>query len=80
MSGIPWIATYHGVYGTEPRFLKVPYNRIMLKGLRTICVSEYVKRHVLETYSPDPARLVVIHRGADTDVFRRSSAFPRTYP
>ena len=75
-SGIPWIATYHGVYGTEPRFLKVPYNRIMLKGLRTICVSEYVKRHVLETYRPDPAKLVVIHRGADTNVFRPDAVPP----
>ena len=69
-SGIPWIATYHGVYGTEPKFLKVPYNRVMLCGLRTICVSEYVRRHVLEVYRPDPARLVLIHRGADTDTFR----------
>ena len=68
--GIPWIATYHGVYGTDPKFLKIPYNRIMLKGLRTICVSDYVKNHVLETYHPDPAQLVRIHRGADTSCFR----------
>ena len=68
--GIPWIATFHGVYGTEPRFLKIPYNRIMLKGLRTICVSEFVKKHVLETYQADPAKLVCIPRGADTDFFR----------
>lgn len=76
MSGIPWIATYHGVYGTKPKFLKIPYNRIMLKGLRTICVSEYVKRHVMETYRPDPAKLVVIHRGADTNVFRPDAVPP----
>ena len=67
--GVPWIATFHGVYGTKPAVFKVPYNRVMLKGLRTICVSEYVKRHVLETYRPDPARLVCIPRGADTDFF-----------
>ena len=68
--GVPWIATYHGVYGTSPAFLKIPYNRIMLKGLRTICVSDYVMRHVIETYHADPAKLVRIHRGADTSVFR----------
>lgn len=74
--GIPWIATYHGVYGTSPAFLKIPYNRIMLKGLRTICVSDYVKNHVLETYHPDPARLVRIHRGADTHFFHPDAVSP----
>ena len=68
--GVPWIATFHGVYGTKPALFKIPYNRVMLKGLKTICVSEYVKRHVLETYHPDPAQLVCIPRGADTDFFR----------
>lgn len=76
MCGIPWISTFHGVYGTEPRFLKIPYNRIMLRGLKTICVSDYVRNHVLETYHPDPAQLVRIHRGADTDVFNPSAVTP----
>ena len=67
---MPWISTFHGVYGTSPRFLKIPYNRVMLKGRRTICVSDYVYRHVLETYRPDPSTLVRIHRGADTSFFR----------
>ena len=67
LCGIPWIATFHGVYGTSPRFLKIPYNRVMLGGLKTICVSDYVKKHVLETYHPDPSKLIRIHRGADTD-------------
>ena len=67
--GIPWISTFHGVYGTTPGFLKIPYNRIMLKALRTICVSDYVLRHVLDTYGADPAKLVRIHRGADTEAF-----------
>ena len=74
--GIPWIATFHGVYGTSPHLLKIPYNRIMLKGLRTICVSDYVRRHILETYHPDPARLVCIPRGADTDFFRPDAVTP----
>ena len=77
MCGVPWIATYHGVYGTTPRLLKIPYNRVMLKGLRTICVSDYVLRHVLETYHPSPASLVRIHRGADTDVFRPDAVAPQ---
>ena len=75
MCGVPWLATFHGVYGTKPAFFKIPYNRVMLKGLRTICVSEYVRRHVLETYHPDPARL----RGASSGR-RRCAAFPGSPP
>lgn len=74
--GVPWIATFHGVYGTQPRVLKIPYNRIMLKGQLTICVSDYVRQHVLDTYHADPARLVRIHRGADTDFFRPDAVTP----
>lgn len=68
--GVPWISTFHGVYGTDPAFLKIPYNRVMLKGKATICVSDYVMRHVLDVYHADPAKLVRIHRGADVAAFR----------
>ncbi len=75
--GVKWIATFHGVYGTSPAFLKIPYNRVMLKGERTIAVSEYVRHHILETYpGTDPEKLVLIHRGADTDMFS-PDAVPR---
>ena len=70
MCGVKWITTFHGVYGTSPRLFKIPYNRIMLKGERTIAVSDYVRRHILENYSDvDPERIVRIYRGAETDVF-----------
>ncbi len=74
--GVPWIATFHGVYGTAPRCFKIPYNRIMLKGLRTICVSRFVMQHVLDTYGVAPEKLVCIPRGADTDVFRPEAVSP----
>lgn len=75
--GVKWIATFHGVYGTEPRLFKIPYNRVMLQGERTIAISEYVRNHILETYKGvDPEKLVLIHRGANTDAFR-PDAVPR---
>ena len=75
--GVKWIATFHGVYGTEPKFLKIPYNRVMLQGERTIAISEYVRRHILNTYKGvDPERLVLIHRGANTGAFS-PDAVPR---
>ena len=77
MCGVKWISTFHGVYGTSPRLLKIPYNRVMLQGERTIAVSDYVRRHILETYGGvDPDRIVRIHRGAETAVFR-PDAVPR---
>ena len=75
--GVKWIATFHGVYGTEPRLFKIPYNRVMLQGERTIAISEYVRNHILETYKGvDLEKLVLIHRGANTDAFR-PDAVPR---
>jgi len=68
-AGFPWLATFHGVYGTKPRLFKLPYNRVMLKGRKTICVSRFVQRHVETTYAPPRDLLCTIHDGADTSRF-----------
>lgn len=68
-AGFPWLATYHGIYGTKPEWFKLWYNRVMLAGLKTICVSDYVRRHVDSTYCPPAGQLVTIHDGADTARF-----------
>jgi len=72
-AGFRWLATYHGVYGTNPRLFKLPYNRVMLSGLRTICVSDFVRRHVEATYHPPAGQLLTIHDGADTTRFFRGA-------
>lgn len=69
-TGIPFLSTFHGVYGTSPAFPKKNYNAVMLKGVKVIAVSDFVKRHILETYSVPESRIVRIHRGADTEVFK----------
>lgn len=69
LSGVPYIATYHGLYGTKPAWLKKPYNRVMLKGTCVIAVSDCVRKHIIENYGLDPSRIVRIYRGADTAVF-----------
>ncbi len=77
MCGVKWIATFHGVYGTKPKFLKIPYNSVMLRGERTIAVSNFVREHILSTYkAADPDRVVLIYRGAETKVFS-PDAVPR---
>ena len=67
-SGVPFVTTFHGVYGCGNR-LKKAYNSIMAKGDIVIAVSEFVSRHVQETYRTPSKRLWVIHRGIDTGIF-----------
>ena len=55
---------------------KLPYNRVMLAGLKTICVSDFVRRHVESVYGPRKGQLVTIHDGADTSRFRPDAAGP----
>ena len=72
-ANFPWLATYHGIYGTKPACFKLPYNRVMLAGMKTVCVSDYVRRHVEETYHPRAGQLLTIHDGADVSRFRPSA-------
>jgi len=76
LSGVPFISTWHGLYGTHPRFLKIPYNRVMLDGLRTIAVSDCVRNHIVSTYGADPSKIVRIWRGADVEKFRPEAVAP----
>ena len=73
---VTFLTTFHGVYGTTPRFLKIPYNRVMTKGAKVIAVSNFVKRHVIETYGVPEEKVVRIHRGADTRTFRPDAVSP----
>ena len=66
--GVPFVTTFHGVYGSAGR-AKRAYNSVMAKGDAVIAVSDFVGRHVAETYHVPPERLRVIHRGIDTEYF-----------
>lgn len=67
-TGIPFISSYHGIYGIKPAIKKL-YNRVMLKGLCTIAVSDYVKQHLMTVYHYPEDKIHVIHRGADLNRF-----------
>ena len=61
-----FVTTMHGLHSPGR------YSGVMLRGERTICVSETVRVYALQHYpDTDPARLAVIPRGVDP------SAFPR---
>lgn len=67
-TGIPFIASYHGIYGVKPALKKI-YNRVMLKGVCTIAVSNYVKQHLMTEYNYPENKIHVIQRGADLNRF-----------
>lgn len=75
-TGTTFLTTFHGVYGTSPRFLKIPYNSVMTKGEKVIAISNFVKRHLVETYGVPEEKIVRIHRGADTETFRPDAVSP----
>jgi len=75
-TGATFLATYHGVHGISPRCLKIPYNRIMMKGARVIAVSNFVKRHLMEIYGVPEEKIARIYRGADTQTFRPDAVAP----
>ncbi len=67
-AGVPFVTTYHGVY-SEGFPGKRAYNAIMARGERVIAISEYVAALLRERHRVDPARIRVIPRGVDPDIF-----------
>ena len=68
-SGIPYIATFHGRYGTHPKIFKKPYNRVMTQGETVIAVSAFIQKHLMGEYGIPDQKIRLIPRGADTDKF-----------
>ena len=73
-----WFALRGMPESTRPRFVTTAhglnspsrYSAIMARGERVVCVSETVREHLLRHYPrTDPARLLVIPRGIDAQVF-----------
>lgn len=67
--GVPYVATFHGRYGTHPAILKKPYNRVMLQGEKVIAVSAFIQQHLMQEYGVPEQKIRLIPRGADVDKF-----------
>lgn len=70
---IPFIATFHGFYKLNPRWLKKPYNRVMTEGQVVIAGSRFMKKHIIENYGVAPQKVRCIPRGADMEKFNRKN-------
>jgi glycosyltransferase involved in cell wall biosynthesis len=74
-TGVPLVATYHGVYKARSA-LKRWYNGVMTRGRVTIANSDYTRDHVIAAHSIDPAQVVAIPRGVDTARFDPAAVAP----
>lgn len=63
-TGRPLVTTFHAPYNAGTG-MKRRYNGIMAKGDRVIAISDFIARHVRETYGVGEDRLRCIHRGVD---------------
>jgi len=72
--GIPFVTTWHGVYGEDfPG--KHLYNSVMARGERVIAISRFVAEQVTAGYGVPPDRLRVVPRGVDTKLFDPGQVF-----
>jgi glycosyltransferase involved in cell wall biosynthesis len=67
-TGVPFIATYHGVYHAN-NGLKRWYNAVMTRGDLVIANSDFTRDHILAEHGLDPARVITIPRGVDLTRF-----------
>ena len=67
-TGVSFITTFHGTYGTK-WWGKKFYNSVMLKGRAVIANSEFIRQHIANTYKMDTKDIPVAPRGYDTEKF-----------
>jgi len=75
LTGIPWVATYHGIYKAKSP-LKRWYNAVMTRGALTIANSAFTRDHLLKEHRLDPDRVVTIPRGVDLARFDVAAVTP----
>ena len=67
-TGIPFVTTFHGLYGAG-NALKRMYNGVMVAGDAVIAVSQFIAQHIREHYPQAAERVRVIARGVDLTHF-----------
>jgi glycosyltransferase involved in cell wall biosynthesis len=75
-TGVPFVATYHGIYNAANP-LKRFYNSVMLRGDAVIANSRWTADHIIQEYRIRLARLVIIPRGVDLQYFDAAGVTPQ---
>ena len=74
-TGVPYLATYHGVYNAKTG-LKRWYNGIMTRGVITIANSNYTRERVIAEHGLAGDKVVAIARGVDLSRFDPAKVAP----
>ena len=72
------VSTVHGAYNNQNIFKKV-YNSIMLKSVKIIAISKYIKSYLLQKYNfkkKKEEKIVIIPRGVDPERFNQQNIDP----
>tara|TARA_R110000868_G_scaffold218576_2_gene469082 strand:+ start:11974 stop:13170 length:1197 start_codon:yes stop_codon:yes gene_type:complete len=75
MTGTAFITTFHGTHKIQ-NGLKKLYNSSMVRGLRVIAISQFIKDHVIHNYGIDPENIDIAHRGINPDNFNPDRFLP----
>lgn len=75
VTGVPLIATYHGVYNAKSA-LKRWYNGVMTRGEVVIANSEFTRDHVIAQHGVAPDKVIAIPRGIDIGRFDPAQVAP----
>lgn len=74
-TGVPFVATYHGVYNANSS-LKRWWNAVMARGDVIIANSDYTRAHVIAEHGVDTGKVVAIPRGVDLARFDPAAIGP----
>jgi glycosyltransferase involved in cell wall biosynthesis len=67
-SGVPVVATYHGIYQARSPW-KRWYNGVMTRGDLTIANSTFTRDHIVSQHGLSPERVAVVPEGIDANRF-----------
>ena len=75
---VPFVTTFHGTYNFGGP-LKKFYNSVMVRGVRVIAISDFIRDHILAHYATwvRPEQISVIHRGIDMERFNPEKISPQ---
>ncbi len=77
--GVKLVSTVHGAYNNQNIFKKI-YNSIMLKSIKIIAISKYIKNYLLKNYKftkKKKEKIVIIPRGVDPERFNQQNIDPK---
>ncbi len=68
VTAVPFITTFHGTHKIQNSFKKF-YNSSMVKGLRVIAISQFIRQHIIENYQISDELIDIAPRGFDPERF-----------